>query len=128
MASSARELVKDRRASHRYAVSAEVRYLIIGRRSPTAGTGRTVDLSSRGALIQTTDPLPKGAKIKLSIAWPARLNGRLALSLEVDGRIARVDGLLVGVIFDHHEFRTRGLRYEATQEASEARGGAVTAS
>ena len=128
MASTARELVKDRRASHRYPVSAEVRYLIVRQRTPTAGTGRTVDLSSRGALIQTAEPLPKGAKIKLSIAWLARLNGRIALSLEVVGRVARVDGLLVGVIFEHHEFRTRGLRYEAAQEAPEARSGTVTAS
>jgi hypothetical protein len=128
MTSTARGLVKDQRASRRYAVRADLRYLIVSRRTRIAGTGRTVDLSSRGALIQTADPLPKGAKIKLSIAWPARLNGRIALSLELDSRIARVDGLLVGVVFDRHEFRTRGLRYEAAQEAPEARGGAVAAS
>jgi hypothetical protein len=85
-----------------------------------------VDLSSGGALIETADRLPNGAKIKLSIAWPARLNGRIGLSLEVAGRIARVDGCLAGLVFDHHEFRTRGMRHEAAQEAPEARGGAVT--
>jgi len=128
MASAVGELVSERRASRRYAVSAEVRYLVVSRRTPIAGTGRTVDFSSGGALIQTADSLPKGAKIKLSIAWPARLDDRVGLSLDVVGRIARVDGLLVGVIFEHHEFRTRGLRYEAAQEAPEARSGTVTAS
>jgi len=128
MASAVGELFTERRASRRYAVSAEVRYLIVSRRTPIAGTGRTVDLSSGGALIQAADRLPNGAKVKLSIAWPARLNGRIALSLEVAGRIARVDGLLVGVVFDHHDFRTRGLRYEVAQEATEGGVAAVTAS
>jgi len=122
------ELFSERRASRRYAVSAEVRYLVVSRRTPIAGTGRTVDLSSGGALIQTADPLPNGATVRLSIAWPARLDARIALSLDVVGKIARVDGLLAGVVFDRHEFRTRGLRYEAAQEAPEARSGAVTAS
>jgi len=119
-------VVSDRRATYRYPLGAEVRYQIINQRRPSAGTGRTVDLSSRGALIQTADLLPNGAKIKLSMVWPVRLNGRIALSLEVVGRIVRVDGCLAGVVFDHHEFRTRGMRHEAAQEPPEARGGAVT--
>ena len=123
MQSAFRQPVNDRRASHRYPLSAEVRYLIVSR-TPTCGACRTVNVSSGGALIQTADRLPNGAKVKLSIAWPARLNGRLALSLDIVGRIVRVNGLLVGVSFDHHEFRTRGLLSEPGQEAS-TRGASV---
>ena len=117
MSSADRQLANDRRAGRRYSVSAEVRYQIISQPASTAGTGRTVDLSSSGALIETAEHLLEGAKIKLSIAWPARLNGQIALSVDVVGRIARIDGLLDGVAFDRYEFRARVLRNEVGQEA-----------
>ena len=117
MTSAVGKPVHNLRASQRYPFRAEARFQIISRRNPTAGIGRTVDLSSVGVLIETAEPLPKGARIKVSIAWPARLNDRIGLSLEVVGRIARTDGLLAGVAFDRYEFRTRGLRSEIGQEA-----------
>jgi len=74
MTSPVRQLANDRCAGRRYPFKAELRYQIISQRPPTAGTGRTVDVSSGGALIETADHAPMGARTKLSITWPVRLN------------------------------------------------------
>jgi len=71
------------------------------------GEGRTLNLSSGGALIECDVALPKGLEIELSIAWPAMLDGNVALSLVTVGNIVRNTVTRTAVAFSQHYFRTR---------------------
>jgi len=61
-------------------------------REPKSGIGKTVNVSSVGVLFAAPEALPSGKQIELSISWPSRLDGKLALQLVVwDG--SRVAGV-----------------------------------
>jgi hypothetical protein len=97
-----------RRAGVRFPIATDVAFQLIGRGSSHAtGNGRSVNISSSGILVATKAPLPADAPIILQIAWPAKLNNTLALSLHVRGRTVRSDGNFTAVAFARHEFRTR---------------------
>ena len=72
----------DRRLNHRYPIGIAPQYTLMRYgRVVNTGEGRTLNLSSGGALIECDVALPKGLEIELSIAWPAMLDGNVALSL-----------------------------------------------
>jgi hypothetical protein len=104
--------VSDRRLNQRYPISAPVLYKLLryGRRVVRIGEGRTLNLSSNGALIDCEVPLPAGLQVELSIAWPARIDGKVGLSLVASGTIVRSTGNYTAVAFKGHYFRTRSLR------------------
>lgn len=99
---------EDRRSRLRFAIWREVRYLVtdVGR-DIAAGTGSTIEISSRGVSFTTSERLSAGALVELSISWPAELDGRLPLRLVAYGRIMRSDeGIAVSTI-ERYEFRTQ---------------------
>lgn len=98
-----------RRSACRYPVIAGVEYKILGA-VLKSGRGQTVNISSRGVLLQTRDTLLVGGRIVLSIAWPAQLDEKLTLTLRVFGSIVRVQGNLVAVKISRYEFRARWLQ------------------
>jgi len=108
MASAVAE-VNDRRSSQRYPINAALQYRFVLKRHAVTGTGGTVNLSSHGVLFQTASPLPSGVTIRLSIAWPARLDSLIGLNLHVIGKTVRTEGSFTAVIFHKCEFRTRGI-------------------
>ena len=98
----------ERRASLRFPIVRDVRYEMTSHRGePKSGTGKTVDMSSGGVLFVVPEALDPGKQIKLSISWPAHLDGKYALKLLVWGQITRCQGTSVAVKIDSHEFRTR---------------------
>ncbi|HEY1337173.1 MAG TPA: PilZ domain-containing protein [Bryobacteraceae bacterium] len=100
----------NRRSSHRYAVDAEVQYKVLsGRTTLTSGHGRTINISSSGILFTAAEALPRGNTIELSIAWPARLDGRTPMQLRVRGSLTRVHGNCAAVRIQQYEFHTRGV-------------------
>jgi len=115
MASAVAPFVKDRRSSQRYPIDAALRYRFVLNRKAVTGTGGTVNLSSDGVLFRTANPLPKGVRIELSIAWPARLDNLVGLNLHVTGETVRTEGSFTAVIFRRHEFRTQGMRPDSRQ-------------
>jgi len=74
-----------RRSNYRYPIRIDLEYrLLKGSRVLKAGRGRTVNFSSSGILFESEESLPPAMRIHLSIAWPARLNNRVALNLHVE--------------------------------------------
>ena len=76
-----------------------------------AGTGRTVEISSRALRIRLDDELPpQVSALQLAIAWPATLEGGTPLQWVVRGKPAwRATGWIF-VCMTGHEFRTASVR------------------
>jgi hypothetical protein len=101
----------DRRLTRRFPIGMAAQYKLLRYgRVVNTGEGRTLNLSSGGALIWCEGALPKGHSIELSLLWPVRLDGRVGMSLEVAGTTVRATGNTVAVAFSRHYFRTRNLR------------------
>jgi len=98
----------DRRETNRFPVREDVRYRILQSKTvQQAGAGKTVDISSGGILFTTSEPLPTGRLVEISVNWPARLDGTCPLQLVATGRIVRTDGGSAAVRIERYEFRTR---------------------
>jgi hypothetical protein len=107
------KIAGDRRCDKRYEICLDVRWKLIRRRKVLdTGTGRTMDLSSGGMLIDAGRPLPVGLNLELSITWPVLLHNVAPLQLVVSGRIVRARGTQVAVRMVQHEFRTAGVPSE----------------
>ena len=107
------KIAADRRCDKRYAICLDVRWKLIRRRKVLdTGTGRTMDLSSSGTLIDAGRPLPVGLNLELSITWPVLLQNVAPLQLVVSGRIVRARGTQAAIRMVQHEFRTAGVPSE----------------
>jgi len=78
-----RDASTERRASVRFPLTLEVRYVVSGRSPPAekTGSGRTIDLSSSGFDFIADRPLVTGQKLEVSIDWPVLLGGRVKMQL-----------------------------------------------
>ena len=107
------KIAGDRRRDKRYEIGLDVRWKLIRRRRVLdTGTGRTMDLSSSGVLIDAGRPLPAGLNMEVSITWPVLLHNVAPLQLVISGRIVRAKGTNVAVRMVQHEFRTVGVPTE----------------
>ena len=87
-----------------------------------SGSGETVNISSRGVLLNTDGALILQARIELYIKWPVLLDNSTGLSLIVSGIVVRIEQRRAVVAIENHEFRTcvRPLleRFPKTQRAN----------
>lgn len=98
----------DRRETNRFPVREEVRYRVLQSKAVQySGAGKTLDISSGGILFTTSEPLPAGRLVEISVNWPARLDGTCPLQLVATGRIVCADGTQAAVRIERYEFRTR---------------------
>jgi hypothetical protein len=103
-----RDRLGERRASMRFPIVSDMRYEVSrGRGLPKSGIGRTVNMSSRGVLFAAPEVLPPGKRIRLSVSWPAQLDGKYALKLLAWGWITRCEGTNVAMEIENYEFRTQ---------------------
>jgi hypothetical protein len=102
----------DRRASTRLPIERDVRYKLLGKGSSATqtGEGKTVNISSAGALFTTQTALPEQQLIEVAVSWPARLNGRLPLNLVLRGRVVRSHETQAAIEIEQYDFRTRRFR------------------
>jgi hypothetical protein len=100
----------ERRRSNRFPVEQEVRYKMLDPEPSEPAGGHTVDMSGRGVLFTTEQPLPRGTRVQLSVAWPVQLGGTCGLKLVAFGRVVRSDAGRTAMLIDKYEFRTRGAR------------------
>ena len=110
----------ERRSGRRFAIDTELCYML--RRGKTilaTGTGRTVDMSSSGILVSSTQGLYISAEIELSIAWPACIDGKVPMQLCVIGQTVRVQRNLTGIRILKHEFRTGRIRERSSRAAGD---------
>ena len=70
-------------------------------------TSETVNISSKGLLFTTPDPLQPGQLFQVSVDWPARLENEIPLKLVAEGRIIRNVNGQAAMAIDKYEFRTR---------------------
>jgi DNA-binding NarL/FixJ family response regulator len=83
-----------------------------------SATSETVNISSKGLLFGTNEPLQPGQLLQVSVDWPARLENEVALKLVAEGRVIRnVDGQ-AAVRIDKYEFRTRKVKAQPAGAAS----------
>jgi hypothetical protein len=113
------EIQHDRRAKRRYPIDlpAEYKivknYLVIGK-----GSGKSLDLSSKGIAFAPAEPLKIGSYLELSVSWPVLLNQSCPLKLVVSGRVVRSDARGTAMRLDRYEFRTQGIKAAAACAAT----------
>lgn len=106
----------DQRSHHRYRITLDVEYKLLKRgRVVTLGSGKTVNISRGGVLIDATGTLFPGSRVEVMVHWPFLLEGVCPLKLVMRGRVVRSVGTSIAVQTSHHEFRTAGGR--VTQSA-----------
>ena len=90
-----------RHGHQRFPISTPVRYIV----GKVEGEGVTCNVGSDGLLMKTTCVFPQGKRIELSLDWPAMLEGRLLLRLDIFGKImwSNVRGTAVEIL--GHKFR-----------------------
>ena len=104
----------ERRFKARYPLELNVRYQTFGRSGVISGEGRTVNLSSSGVLVASSDKMSDGTRLKLTIEWPSLLNGTTPLQLVTFGRVVRSDASSFAVALEHYQFRTMKRRADLT--------------
>lgn len=101
-------------AAIQYPVTMGLRYKIAGR-TPRVGMGQTSRMSTNEVVFTADQPLDPGTKLEISIAWPALLNGRVALQLVVAADVVGSQGSLTTARIRKYHFRTRGRQTEFIQ-------------
>ncbi len=105
------------RSSTRYPLTLELRFAAAGG-SGTAGSGRTIDVSSSGLSFTCDRPLAPGQQLDVAIDWPVPLNGGVQLQLVLSGEVVRAKGSVAALRIRRHEFRTRSLGPKAVPPRS----------
>jgi hypothetical protein len=98
----------ERRTPGRFPIERELRFRMLSKRNEIVGTGRTINMSSKGVLFRTDKTLLAGKRLEMAISWPAQLDNKCALKLIARGKIVRAEPGLVAVSIEQYEFRTVG--------------------
>jgi len=98
----------ERRTTRRYTLEHQVRYSVRDPLIELAGTGTTVNMSSRGVLFTTEQPLSAGSPLTLEVKWPVMLDNTKALKLVTKGKVVWCDSSRAAMEFRDWEFHTRG--------------------
>jgi hypothetical protein len=88
--------IRLRHGHQRFPISTPVKYIV----EKVVGEGVTCNVGSDGLLMKTKCVLPQGRSIELSLDWPAMLDGRLPLRLDIMGKIlwSNVRGTAVEIL------------------------------
>jgi PilZ domain len=101
----------DRRMSRRYDLRLPLHYRVAQKGlPPRSGSGMTCDLSTSGISFRCRRPLPVGAHIEMTIAWPARYADTYPIDLIVTGFVVRSDSGRTAVRMTSRRFRTENER------------------
>jgi DNA-binding NarL/FixJ family response regulator len=104
----------DRRTNARFPCRLAVSYQALEHPflSGTA-TSETLNISSKGLLFTTEEPLQPGQLLQVSVDWPAMLDNQVPLKLVAEGRIVRNINGQAAMRIDKYEFRTRRIKTSA---------------
>jgi CheY-like chemotaxis protein len=107
-APSGTENAADRRTNARFPCRLAVTYQALEHPFFTGtAVSETLNISSKGMLFTTDEPLQTGQLLQVSVDWPARLENQVPLKLVAEGRIVRITGGQAAMRIDKYEFRTR---------------------
>ena len=76
----------------------------------STGTGKTLQISSREIQFMGSTRLQQGERVHLAVDWPALLDNRCLLKLEIWGSVIASRANVTEVRIAQHLFRTRGER------------------
>ena len=85
----------------RFPISTPVKYIV----GKTAGEGVTCNIGSDRLLMKTKCVLPAGERIQVTLDWPAMLDHRLPLRLDIRGKILRSSATGTTVAILSYEYR-----------------------
>ena len=107
-----------RRDQQRFPISTPVKYIV----EKVEGEGVTCNVGSDGLLMKTTCVFPQGKRIELSLDWPATLDGRLPLRLDILGKIlwSNVRGTAVEIL--SYKYRLGPVKISRKQTAGMSTG------
>ncbi len=110
---------RERRGTSRFPLREAISYRMLQNNGGSVwGTGKTLNIGSRGILFTTEERLPTGRMVELSINWPARLGGTCPLKMVAIGRVVRSETTRAAVRIERYEFKTRGVSFPATTSAT----------
>jgi hypothetical protein len=99
----------EQRASTRFPIEEDIYYKVYGEdHSVETGTGKTLNISSRGVLFSTERMLVPGRRIEIAVNWPVQLENSCPLKFVASGQIVRSRPGQAAVRIERYEFRTRG--------------------
>jgi hypothetical protein len=85
-----------------------IRYGTVESRSGGAGSGETVDLSSRAVLFTTEGQPPIGSTVEAAVQWPVQVGDETPLQLVISGPVLRRDSRGVVALIKRFEFVREG--------------------
>ncbi len=95
----------ERRENVRFPLELDLSYRV-NPRSVECVSGKTVNISSSGILIEAV-PLPvTGRVVHIALEWPHKLDNRVPLRLVVRGRVVRAGAGQAAIMYERFEFRT----------------------
>jgi hypothetical protein len=84
--------IPERRNRNRYPLQFDLEYRVFTKgHSVVAGSARTVNISSGGVLLTSTEGIKKGELMEISIRWQTVVPTAPNTKLEILGRVIRVD-------------------------------------
>ena len=97
----------DRRINRRYDLRLPLHYRVAQKGlPPRTGSGMTCDLSAGGISFRCRRPLPIGAHIEVTVAWPARYAEVYPIDLVITGFVVRSDSSRTAIRVTSRRFRT----------------------
>ena len=100
----------ERRRRLRFPLNSELRFEAFppDNSQPIQGVGHAENMSSMGLAFRTETHLMRGARLSVSLAWPARLDNHCMLRMVFEGDVVRCEEGLVVITIERYEFRTSG--------------------
>jgi len=96
----------ERRFNRRYEIRLPLHYRVSQKGLPArSGSGLTFDLSTGGVGFRCRRPLPVGAHIEMSIAWPIKYADTYPIDLVITGFVVRSDAAGRAVRMTSRKFR-----------------------
>ena len=95
----------ERRGSIRFPLELDLSYRL-NPRSVEWVSGKAVNISSSGILIEAVPLLIPGRVIHMQLQWPHKLDNRVPLRLVVRGKVVRSGADQAAIMFQGFEFRT----------------------
>src|ERR1700720_813006 len=107
-----------RHGHQRFPITTPVKYIV----GKVEGEGVTCNVGSDGLLMKTTCVFPQGKRIELSLDWPAMLDGRLPLRLDIFAKImwSNVKGTAVEIL--SYKYRLGPVKISSKQTAGMSTG------
>jgi|SRR5579862_1928201 len=102
------DVLVERRSRFRYPLRLSVKYRTLSEGPSLVGVGRTINVSSRGFLIASSQAnITAGSRLQLTVDWPSLLHGITPLQLVVYCRVTRSVQAEFAVELDQYQFRTK---------------------